>query len=110
MHSLVLAGTSVFTIVRWSGLTFRGITVLLIAFSIHAAGIVGIVKRLKWGYSFSKTVFGFYMITSGLGLLGSLARQSDVMITAEKVFLFTVFTWLFLRFRSTPSVRAYFER
>ena len=108
MHSIVLAGASVFTILRWSGLTFRGITVLLIVFCLHAVGIIGIVKRLKWGYSFSKRVFGFYMVTSGLGFLGNLTRPS--ITTVESAIFFTTFTWLYMRFRSDPSVRAYFER
>ena len=95
---------------RWSGFTMLGITFTFLAFSVHALGIYGIVKRLKWGYSFSKSVFGFYMITSGLGLLGSLARRSDLITTAERVIFFIVFIWLFMRFRSDPSVHAYFER
>lgn len=111
VHSIfALVIVPVIAIPRWSDSTAIGVTVVFLVFTMHAAGVFGIAKRLKWGYSFSKWVFGFYMITSGLGLLGSLAQQSDVMNIAGRAILFTVFTWLFISFRSIPSVRAYFVR
>jgi hypothetical protein len=111
VHSIfALVIVPVVAIPRWSGFTICGITITFLVFSLHTAGIYGIVKRLKWGYGFSKGVFGVYMVTSGLGLLRRLASPSEVMTTVESAIFFIVFIWLFMRFRSDPSVRAHFER
>jgi hypothetical protein len=111
VHSIfALVIVPVVAIPRWSGFTIFGITITFLVFSLHTAGIYGIVKRLKWGYGFSKGVFGVYMVTSGLGLLRRLASPSEVMTTVESAIFFIVFIWLFMRFRSDPSVRAHFER
>jgi hypothetical protein len=113
MHSIFLAIVPVVIITLWSGLTFRGITIGLLVFLLHTAGILGILKRTTWGYSFIKRVFGFYMVMSGLGFLGSLGnliRGSKIIPTLESAIFFGTFTWLFLRFRSDLSVRAYFEK
>jgi hypothetical protein len=110
VHSIfALVIVPVVAIPRWPGFTIWGISITLLVFSLHTAGFFGITKRLKWGYSFSKWVFGFYMVTSGLGILGSLAR-SGTMTIAERAIFFVVFTWLFMRFRSDPSVYSHFER
>lgn len=113
MHSIFLAIVPVVIIALWSGLTFRGITIGLLVFFLHTAGILGIVKRAKWGYSLSRRVFGLYMVMTGLGFLGGLGnliRGLKIMPSVESAIFFTTFTWLFLRFRSDPIVRAYFEK
>ncbi len=94
---------------RWSRFTIIGITATFLVFSVHAAGVFGIAKRLPWGYSLSKYVFGFYMVTSFFGLLINLAHSGALAIAASAVF-FAVFTWLFMRFQSDPAVRSHFER
>ncbi len=104
MHSILLTIVPVVLIALRSGLTFRGIAIGLLIFSLHTAGIFGIVKRVKWGYSFSKKVFSFYLVTSGLGFLANLTRGSVITIVASAIF-FVTFIWLFMRFRSDPSVR-----
>ncbi len=105
-----------FAYARWSGLTFIGITILLLRFSGHAIGILCIAKRLTWGFTLNKFIFGYYMVTTGLSLLSSLSRVAkhigltEVLIAAGHAIILIVFIWLFLRFRSDPSVRSYFER
>lgn len=108
MHSIFFAIVPVVIIALWSVFTFRGITIGLLISSLHAVGIIGIVKRMKWGYSFSKRVFGFYMVMSGLGFLGSLTRGKVISIVESAIF-FAIFIWLFLRFQSDSSVRTYFD-
>ncbi len=110
VHSLfAFVIVPVVAIPRWSRFTIYGVTATFLFFFIHAAGIFGIAKRLQWGYSLSKYVFGFYMVTSFLGLLISLAHAGVIAI-AEKAVFFAVFTWLFMRFQSDPAVRSHFER
>lgn len=105
-----------FAISRWSDLTIIGITILLLRFSMHTVGVICIAKRLKWGCTFNKVVFGYYMVTSGSSFFTSFARKSTTialtenMITVGNAIFFIVFIWLFMRFRSDPSVRDYFER
>jgi hypothetical protein len=105
-----------FAYYRWSGLTIIGISILLIRFSGHAVGIVCIAKRLTWGFTFNRFIFGYYMVTSGFSLLSSFSRvakhigMTEVINAVGNAIFLIAFVWLFLRFRSDPSVRSYFER
>jgi hypothetical protein len=117
VHSIfALVIVPVVAIPRWPGFTILGITATFLVFTLHAVGIFGILKRFKWGYTFSRWVFSFYLVTSGFGLLirlssvQRLASPSKALaVIAEGAIFFIVFMWLYMRFRSDSSVRAYFD-